>query len=81
MDRRQLMLFATTALGLAPRAARAARCLRGPYLQNSAVGSAEFRWELDRLGASTLELYTGAEAPRKVKSPFDGRHHRVRLTC
>lgn len=80
MDRRQLVLLATSALGLAPRKVRAATCLRGPYLQNSAVGSAELRWELDRLGASALELYTGAETPRKVVSPFDGRHHRVKLT-
>jgi len=80
MDRRQLVLFVTGALGLAPRAARAARLLRGPYLQNSVVGSAELRWELDRLGASGLEISTGAEPPRKVASPFDGRHHRVKLT-
>jgi hypothetical protein len=62
------------------RPARAARCIRGPYLQNSTLGSVEIRWELDRLGRSSLEVYTGAETPRKLDSPFDGRKHRIRVT-
>jgi calcineurin-like phosphoesterase family protein len=58
----------------------AVRCLRGPYLQNAAVGSIEIRWELNQKGPCSLEYSTGAEAPQRVASPFQGRKHRVRLT-
>ncbi|MCC2668057.1 MAG: metallophosphoesterase [Armatimonadetes bacterium] len=80
MHRRLILVAACCAVALVAWPARASRCIRGPYLQNAAVGSVEVRWELDRLGRSSLEVYTGAETPRKLDSPFDGRKHRVRLT-
>lgn len=74
----RVLFLVLVLLGCSP--AQAARCIRGPYIQNSAPGSVEIRWELDRIGPSSLEYSTGAEAERRVKSPFDGRKHRVRLT-
>ncbi len=60
--------------------AAAARCIRGPYLQNTAAGSVEIRWELDRTGKSAVEFFTGGEPEQRVASPFDGRKHRAKLT-
>ena len=73
-----LLVLCAVLLLAAP--ARAARCIRGPYLQNAAVGTVEVRWELDRLGPSSLEYATGGETPTKVACAFRGRKHRVRLT-
>ena len=59
--------------------AAAARCVRGPYLQNPAAGSVEIRWELDRAGASAVEFFTGGETEQRAHSPFSGRKHRAKL--
>lgn len=74
----RVLFLSWLVLGCSP--VHADRCIRGPYLQNSAAGSVEIRWELDRTGPSSLEYFTGGETERRVKSPFDGRKHRVRLT-
>jgi hypothetical protein len=58
----------------------AAECIRGPYLQDAAVGAVTIRWELDRLGSSAVEYWTGSEARQRVNCPFRGRKHKVRLT-
>jgi hypothetical protein len=64
---------------LCARCARAAECIRGPYLQDAAVGAVTIRWELDRPGPSGVE-YSGSEGMKRVASEFQGRKHRVRLT-
>jgi len=68
------------ALSLVASSTRAARAIRGPYLQNASLAGVDIRWELDRLGESSLEYYAEGETARKVKSAFGGRKHRVRLT-
>lgn len=78
--RKWLGLWVLACVCLAALPARAVRCIRGPYLQNAAVGSIEVRWELDRTGASALEYATGGETPKKVPCAYLGRKHRVRLT-
>lgn len=60
--------------------AGAVECIRGPYLQNAAVGAIEIRWELDRMGSSSVEYESREAGWRKVECPFKGRKHRVRLT-
>jgi len=78
MKRSQIVALLFCVLLAAP--ACAVECIRGPYLQNAVVGAVEIRWELDRLGPSSVEYAAGGEAPRKVNSPFGGRKHRVSLT-
>ncbi len=58
----------------------AARCLRGPYLQNAVSGQVDLRWELDRLGPSSVQFAADGETARKVDCEFQGRKHRARLT-
>lgn len=73
------LLFLLAAVA-AVQPARATRCIRGPYLQDAAVGAVTIRWELDRTGPSSLEYSVGAEPAQKVVCAFEGRKHRVRLT-
>lgn len=54
--------------------------IRGPYLQNASLEGVDVRWEVDRMGASSLQLIGPEGASRRVDSPFRGRMHRVRLT-
>jgi hypothetical protein len=64
---------------LAATPALAVECIRGPYLQNASVGSITIRWEMDRLGDSSVEYGLPGEVMRKVDCPFKGRKHRVTL--
>jgi acid phosphatase type 7 len=77
---RRCLLPGLLLLLLAASPSRSARCVRGPYLQNTSTGSIEIRWELDRRGRSSVEYHTGGETPRRVDSAFEGMKHRVRLT-
>jgi acid phosphatase type 7 len=74
---RILLVFACLLLSCG--SAHAARCIRGPYLQDAAVGALTIRWELDRLGPSSLEYAAPGQSPRTVDCEFKGRKHRVRL--
>src|SRR4051812_36722875 len=67
------------AVALAPPAT-ADRCIRGPYLQDARESGITVRWELDRLGPSSLEYGKAGEKRRRVECHFRGRKHRVRLT-
>lgn len=58
----------------------AVECIRGPYLQDAAVGSITIRWELDRPGPSAVEYGVAGEMPHRVECEYQGRKHRVRLT-
>ena len=64
--------------------AQAAKCIRGPWIQNAGVGAITIRWELDVLGPSNVDYWQetpeAKEAPVRLKSPFLGRKHRVTLT-
>lgn len=77
------VVAALTGVGRVPvQAARreAVEIIRGPYLQNASLEGVDVRWELDRLGPSSLQL-TGPDGDsRRVDSPFRGRMHRARLT-
>jgi hypothetical protein len=52
------------------RPAGAVECIRGPYLQNAAVGAIEVRWELDRVGPSAVEYESPEVGWRKVECPL-----------
>jgi hypothetical protein len=73
-----LLLWFVTLVLTAP--AGAVECIRGPYLQEAAIGEITIRWELDRLGPSSVEYFSGSESKRRVDCQFRGRKHRVRLT-
>ncbi len=66
--------------GAAATPARAVKTIRGPWLQNASAGTVTIRWEQDRLGLGAVEIASGGETPRVVKSPFDGRKHRAVVT-
>lgn len=80
MHRRLTFVLVAAGLALAACPIRATRAIRGPYLQNATTAGVDIRWELDRLGESSLEYYAEGETPRKIRSAFGGRKHRVRLT-
>jgi hypothetical protein len=79
MPAKRLFLAPLLCLVLTVASASAVECIRGPYLQNAALGEIVIRWELDRLGPSAVEYAAGGEAWHKADSPFKGRKHRVRL--
>ena len=60
--------------------ALAVECIRGPYLQHAAAGEITIRWELDRLGPSSVEVIGADSKTQRVDCVFRGRKHRVRLT-
>ena len=65
-------------LGASP--SLAAKCIRGPWLQNARVGSVLVRWELDQVGPSAVEYgLVGSKEMTRVASPFKGRMHRAGL--
>jgi len=55
------------------------RCVRGPYLQNAAVGSIELHWELDRPATCAVDLAAEGGPRQWVQDHGTGRRHRVRL--
>ena len=83
MNRRFLVLLPLAVLACAPLGAQpsgAPECIRGPYLQDSALGAVTIRWELDRPGASAIEYAAAGQPPARAACEFRGRKHRVRLT-
>src|SRR5207247_1371267 len=85
-SRRRTEMRATNYLGtlacvtVLTRPALAVECIRGPYLQDAAPGAVTIRWELDRLGPSSLEFGPPGATRQRVDCKFQGRKHRVRLT-
>jgi hypothetical protein len=57
-----------------------AEIIRGPYLQNATLEGVDVRWELDRIGPSSLQVKGPDGSEKRVDSPFKGRMHRARLT-
>src|SRR5687768_15976538 len=59
--------------GRAPvQAAQAAQAeiIRGPYLQNATLEGVDVRWELDRIGPSSLQVKGPDGSEKRVDSPF-----------
>jgi 3',5'-cyclic AMP phosphodiesterase CpdA len=74
---RFLALLLPLLLGFRP--APAAEFVRGPSLQKVIGAGAVVRWELDRLGRSSLEYWREGGTHFITHSRFDGRKHRVAL--